>query len=162
MRRAARKQVQYIEFRVQEPGEVVAQMQRMGQEHDGWVNMRPDIPPEQAPPSGGLGALFAVSVHEVPVCTWVPGQLQRNGVDPDSLGIQHAAGTRTAFTLRSLGTPVPDGWRVTQDHPRRGLVVKPPVATDPADELTWLLQAATLLSRVPLTGAWVAEVHSPR
>lgn len=158
-----RKTVQVIEFRLDQPEAVVEEMDRLAQMHEGWVNLRPAIPPEDEPPrSSPITMLFSSGIHEVPICTWVTGKLGRHGgeVGPDSLGVQHATGTRTAANLRSLGVAVPHGWRAVQDHPRRGLVVLAPAGTQHADELSWLLQAGTVLSRVTLTGEWVAEVHS--
>lgn len=153
--------VQRLEFRVEEPRSVVEQMDRLGESHSGWVNLRPSLDPEEEPASPrGIGGLFSSASHDSPVCTWVAGRLQRHGVEPDSLGIQHSAGTRAFAQLVSLGVAVPDGWRRVQDHPRRGLVLLAPAGTDHYVEVDWLLGAATLLSRVRLTGEWVCEVHS--
>jgi hypothetical protein len=156
------KNVRVLEFRVEDPRVVVDQMDVLGEAHAGWVNLRPALDPEdESPPSTGIAALFGSPIHEVPVCTWVTGKLQRNGVEPDSLGIQHAAGTRAFAQLRSCNVTVPNGWRRVQDHPRRGLVLLAPAGTEHSEELSWLLEAGTLLSRVPTTGAWTCEVHSP-
>ena len=62
-----------------------------------------------------------------------------------SIGIQHRAGTKAAQLLREAGLPVPDGGRVRQDHPRRGLVVEWP-QTGPSIA-TWLLGAMRELNR---------------
>ena len=154
------RRVRVLEFHVEEPGSVVEEMDRIGEAHDGWVNLRPALPPEQEPPPpSGLGALFSTAVHDVPICTWVTGKSSRHGVEPDSLGVQHSAGTKTVAHLGSLGVLLPRGWRTVQDHPRRGLVVLTPAGTGHADQLVWLLQAGTVLSRVPLSGKWRAEVH---
>jgi hypothetical protein len=61
-------------------------------------------------------------------------------------------------TLRDLGLPLPEGWRVVQDHPRRGLVAKLPAGADDAGVLDWLIRAAGALCTVPGTGQWRAEV----
>jgi hypothetical protein len=49
---------------------------------------------------------------------------------------------------------------VSQDHVRKGLVVAVPEAVAPADALRWLLEAANLLSTVPLTGRWRAAIYA--
>jgi hypothetical protein len=150
-----------LEFRVEDPSIVVDQMDRLGESRAGWVNLRPSLPDEDGPPPPtGLGALFSGTVHDAPMCTWVAGKLQRNGVGPDSLGVQHSAGPKAFAYLRSCEVPVPTGWRPVQDHPRRGLVVLAPAGTEHSEELDWLLKVATLLSRIPLTGEWICEVHS--
>jgi hypothetical protein len=154
------RQVHVLEFRIEEPAAVVGEMDRIGEAHDGWVNLRPVLPSEQEPPPPtGLAALFSTAVHDVPICTWVTGKSNRHGVEPDSLGVQHSAGTKALAHLGSLGVSLPRGWRSVQDHPRRGLVVLAPAGTGHAEELAWLLQAGTVLSSVRLSGQWRAEVH---
>jgi len=64
---------------------------------------------------------------------------------------------RAAARLAERGLPLPAGWRVTQDHPKRGLVVS--AAADEAAMLEWLLRAGELLSVVVPTGIWDAAVY---
>jgi hypothetical protein len=131
--------------------------------HDGWVNLHPQVRPEDEPPprTGLTTLLLAGPVHDIPVCTWVAGKLSNHGVQPDSVGVQHAAGTRVLARLATAGLTLPSGWRVVQDHPRRGLVVAPAPGTDDGAVLDWLLEAGTILSAVRLSGQWQAEVHLP-
>ena len=152
--------VKVFEFRFEEPASAVAEMDALGEGHSGWINFRPALPPEnEPPPPAGIGALFSTAVHDVPTCTWVPGKAGRHGVEADSLGVQHSAGTKALAQLGSLGLSLPQGWRAVQDHPRRGLVLRPPVGTGHGEELGWLLQAGTTLSSIRLSGEWRAEVH---
>jgi hypothetical protein len=145
------------------PDVVVARMDRLGAAHDGWINLLPLIREEdQPPPATGFGTLFSGSVHQVPVCTWAAGTVGRRGIEPDSVGIQHATGTKVVARLVTLGHPVPEGWRWVQDHPRRGLVLRVPVGTAHAEQLTRLLEAGTVLSLVPVTGEWEARVRVGR
>ena len=67
----------------------------------------------------------------VPVCTWVPGERSRNGIEHVALGIEHGSGIKAVERLRERGVRLPEGWEVMQDHPKRGLVVAvpPSVAT---------------------------------
>lgn len=154
------RQVRVLEFRMESSDQVVEEMDRLSDAHDGWVNFRPSVPDEEVPPNpGGLAMLFSTDVHDVPICTWVAGKESRHGLGPDSLGVQHSAGTRTLAHLASLGVSLPQGWRAVQDHPRRGIVVLAPPGTSRSEELSWLLQAGTALSRVSLHGDWVAEIH---
>jgi predicted phage tail protein len=55
---------------------------------------------------------------------------------------------------------LPDGWRITQDHPRRGLVAQVPADADDRAVMDWLLGAAVLVCAVPVTGRWTASVHA--
>ncbi len=122
----------------------------------GWVNLRPGIRPEDAPPAAsGLLALLGSRPMYVPLCTWVPGKSGQ----PDELGVQHASGTRAALRLVEHGAGPRPGWVVRQDHPRRGLVIAIGAQELPREVVAWLVAAAHLLTRVPLTGWWLADVH---
>jgi hypothetical protein len=152
-----------LEFRPEDPSAVVAEMDRLGAAHRGWINLQPAIREEDAPePPTALGLIFSSAVHEVPLCTWVAGRLGRGGPEPDSLGVQHATGPRVVARLAARGLPLPEGWRWTQDHPRRGLVVRTPPSTDHGEQLRWMVAAATALSAVALTGDWRALVYEGR
>lgn len=74
------------------------------------------------------------------------------------IGLQHGAGSKVKTKLAEMGHPVPDGWVVTQDSSKKGLVVAVPPSADHGDVLGWLLRAAALVSIVPLTG-WRAAVY---
>jgi hypothetical protein len=114
----------------------------------GWVNLQPEVDTDAEPPSrpSGLFALFGARGPAVPFCTWHAGER--------AVGIQHAAGPKLAPRI-----DVPVGWRVVQDHPKRGLVVRVTPDTTDADAITWLVRTATPLCQLPMLGRWVAEVH---
>jgi hypothetical protein len=152
-----------VEFRVEDTSEVVGLMDELSAAHDGWVNLHPQVRPEdEPPPRTGLSTLLlAGAVHDIPVCTWVAGKRTRHGVQPDSVGVQHAAGARVLPRMASAGLVVPDGWRLVQDHPRRGIVFSLPPEETHAAVLTWLLEVASVLSAIRLTGEWLAQVHLP-
>ncbi|HEY1633266.1 MAG TPA: hypothetical protein VGF64_00800, partial [Acidimicrobiales bacterium] len=105
-----------------------------------------------------LFGIFSASGPAVPICTWMPGKWRGERRDPVSIGVQHAAGPRAVARLGSVGVEIPAGWRVRQDHPRRGLVVMVPAEQDHDTTLSWLLRAGAGLSLVPLTGTWRAVV----
>lgn len=158
----SRHRIEYVEFRPEESGAVVAYMDDLGGRHGGWINLQPGIRPEDVPPAPTpLGALFSTSLHDVPVCTWVPGKSGRRGVEPDTIGVEHASGPKALARLASQDLPLPAQWRWVQDSPRRGLVVRPPLDTAHVEVLDWLLRAGALLTTVPLTGEWQAEIHVP-
>ncbi|HUY64887.1 MAG TPA: hypothetical protein VMV14_10285 [Acidimicrobiales bacterium] len=149
-----------FEFVTADSGQVLSHIERLGAAGRGWVNLQPGIAEDDEPAAqGALGALFSTAVHEVPVCTWVCGRHGRHGVEPDSVGVQHATGTKVVARLASLGVALPEGWRWVQDHPRRGLVVLTPPGTAHAEQLRWLLEAGTVLSTIALTGKWRALVY---
>lgn len=115
----------------------------------GWVNMQPGVGEEDLPPAGGnLFGLFAARGPVVPLCTWHPGER--------AAGVQHATGPKLASRIE-----VPLRWRVIQDHPRRGLVVRVPVDVADIEVLRWLVEVGTRLCPIPTTGRWLAELHAP-
>ena len=115
----------------------------------GWVNLQPEVDEAAAQEEQGSGffAAFGARGPAVPFCTWLPAER--------SAGIQHATGPKLARRV-----DVPAGWRVVQDHPKRGLVVQVGRDVPSEDVLRWLLVTATGLCPFPLLGRWVAEVHS--
>jgi hypothetical protein len=152
-----------VEFLRTEPEPVVRHMERLQAAHRGWINLRPQVRDEEEAeerPSGVLGA-FSSAGPPVPLCTWTAGEQRRRGLGPSSIGVQHASGPKAARRLAELGAPVPQGWQVVQDHPRRGLVVRPPAEEPLADVLTWLLWAGQWLCGPAVTGWWKAAVYDP-
>ncbi len=129
----------------------------------GWINIEPIVEDDDRPPEPGPFAFLGGSTHKIPTATWMPGKRSANGsVRPTTVGLEHAAGPRLAWKLRDLGIPVPEDWRITQDHPRRGLVASVPAGADNAAVMRWLLEAATACCTVPTTGRWRADVHAGR
>lgn len=151
-----------IELTIADRVPLLVRMRELAERRDGWVNLQP-VPTGEQPgirrARAGLFALFSARGPELPVATWVPGELTRKGIEPDSIGLQHAGGPKARLRLAELGVPIPTGWRVLADHPRRGLVLELPPATPPAEALDWLLRAGPALSPVTLPERWVAVVH---
>jgi hypothetical protein len=148
-----------VEFDESRRAPVVRRMARMGDARAGWINLSPGLDVEEPPPSRSvLGALFSARGPTVPLATWAPAQ----GREPATIGVEHGQGPRVVRTLAGKDAAVPPGWRVTQDHPRRGLVVVPqPAVTDQELDavLAWLLRAAGALCPVPRSGQWRAYCY---
>jgi hypothetical protein len=157
-----RSRPEEIEFLADQLGPVLDRMAAVTAAGSGWINIRPIIDAEHEPPPPGPLSIFGGSIHKVPTATWMPGKLERSGsISATRIGLQHSGGPRLAAQLRELGLPLPQGWRVVQDHPRRGLVAKLPDGANGADDaevLGWLIRAAGTLCAVPSTGRWRAEV----
>ncbi|MGH9017395.1 MAG: hypothetical protein ACRDY1_06580 [Acidimicrobiales bacterium] len=152
--------VAVLTFAPNETSAVLVHMDRLGARHEGWINLIPLVREEDEPdPPVAIGSLFSASGPLIPVCTWAAGKDGRRGVERDSLGVEHATGTKLVARLAGLGLALPEGWRWEQDHPKRGLVVRPPLETAHEAQLDWVLEAGTALSRVPLTGQWEARVR---
>lgn len=153
---------EYVEFPADDVSPVQPFLAELAATGGGWVNLEPGYDPDDAPPPRSLlGQAFTARGPDIPLCTWVPPQRHRRSSEPATIGVHHGAGRKAVDQLAAAGIDVPAGWRVTQDHPRRGLVVALPDDAPPASVLTWLVRAGTALCRVPLSGWWRAAVHRP-
>jgi len=147
-------------FVAHDDAELLAQMAMVQAGGTGWINIEPVIEEEHEPPEPGPFAFLGGSTHKVPVVTWMPGKRQEGrATKATTVGLQHASGPRVVWRLRDLGLPVPTDWRVTQDHPRRGLVALVPADADDAVTVDWLVRAATVVCAVPVTGRWSGSFH---
>ena len=149
-------QPELIDFEADLTEAVVAAMGALA-DGGGWINLRPAVDPEHLPPNGGKPRPLSAVGPLVPLCTWTPAQLGRRPTPP-LIGIQHSAGGKAKPFLGRLGLEIPQGWRVTQDESRRGLVVAVPPSTGADEILGWLLQAGAALCTLPFHG-WVAAVY---
>jgi len=115
---------------------------------NGWVNLQPEVDTAVEAPSHGAGvfAVFGARGPAVPFATWHAGER--------AVGIQHSSGTKLARRI-----DVPAGWRVVQDHPKRGLMVRVTDDVTDAAAIAWLIATAAPLCELPMLGRWVAEVH---
>ena len=114
----------------------------------GWVNLQPAVDDDDLPPpTGALFGLFSARGPVVPFCTWHSGER--------SAGVQHGTGPKVASRV-----DIPVGWRILQDHPRRGLVVRVPSEVPDADVLRWLVGVGAALCPAPTGERWLAEIHS--
>jgi hypothetical protein len=138
---------------------VVERMQAMLDAHDGWLNLEPDVPDDtDLPPAGGV---FSAKGPPIPLCTWTPPPRSRKGVvGPQSLGVQHGRGSKARPHLDEVNLPVPTGWLVRSDHPKRGMVLELPSGTDPDTALDWILAAGEALAVIPVTGRWHAAFYA--
>lgn len=157
-----RRLVRQLEVETTDLEDLYAEARALVAHHQGWITLIPVVPAEDEPPRsmGPIASLVGSSRYDVPVATWVPGSVGRRGAKPDALGIQHSQGIRVQGLLADHGVPVPPQWRLAQDHPRRGLIVHPPVGCPMEAMFPWLLQAAGALARRELKGRWRAQVHS--
>jgi hypothetical protein len=157
----SRSRPRELGFTVPDDPELLRTMGELATAGAGWINLEPVIEEEHEPPQPGPFAFLGGSTHKVPTVTWLPGRHLPNGTTkPTTIGLEHASGPRVARRLHDLGCPLPDGWRITQDHPRRGLVAVVPPDSDHRAVADWLLRAATLVCTVPSTGRWIASVHT--
>jgi hypothetical protein len=154
--------VDFIEFDPDAPHAVLAVMQELAavEAGAGWLTLDPAIderfpPPEQTT----LGRLVSGRGPAVPRATWVPADTARRRPEPVSVGILHGTGAGAVERLAEKGSPLPERWRVVNDHSKRGLVAWVPIDVPHADVLAWTLVAARALTRIPLTGRWRAAVH---
>ncbi|MHB1925228.1 MAG: hypothetical protein ACYCSJ_11095 [Acidimicrobiales bacterium] len=149
-----------LRFGRDDTGPVLEQMRALTGAGRGWINFEPEVPEDAEVPGVGLFSFMSARGPSIPLCTWVPeGPGRRQKRTPPTLGIQHPSGVRAAARLAERGLALPAGWRVTQDHPKRGLVVSVGGGPGEGAMLEWLLRAGELLSVVPPTGTWDAAVY---
>jgi hypothetical protein len=114
-----------------------------------FANLVPGVDEEEVPSRSMVGQVFGNSGPTVPLATWTPGEI----------GVQHAAGPRVVRTLEERGVAVPEEWYVVSDHPKRGLVLRT-YGAPVEDVLRWLVDAASVLCPLPITGPWLAQVRT--
>lgn len=138
----------------------------------GWVNLLPRIPEDVAlPPTPGPFAVFSKRGPAVPMASWVVEAPKRKRAGPTlsgptlgeasvEIGILHPA----AGPVRALLQPLPDGFRVTQDHPKRGLVIRSESTStiDTRETVAWVLASLTELCRVDRRADFDAVVYRRR
>ncbi len=139
-------------------------MRVLADARDGWINLLPGVPEDEveAAPTGIFSAFFGNAQAPVSMCTWMPAGSARARPGEQTVGVLHPRGRYAVSQLSRLGVAVPPGWRVSQDHARRGLILHPGPEACAPDILDWMLRAGAALAVVPLTGVWQARVYLPR
>jgi hypothetical protein len=145
-------------FRAAEPAPILERMAEV-RDGSGWVVFDAFVAEADIPPPAAFGGLFTAKGPGVPELSWVPGAVGGRRREPLAVGIRHGAGPKAEQRLAEAGVPVPEGWYVIQDNPRRGFVAQVPDTFTDAEVLDWLLRAAAALSTVPLGGDWRALIH---
>ena len=144
-----------------DPSAVLAAMATVRAAGRGWVNVQPVVDPEDEPPRPGLLAIFGGSPHRVPLATWLPSPGAGSREARTTVGILHATGRRLASRLAEAKVGVPPGWRVTQDHLRRGLVVEVAAGADDPEVLSWIVAVLRKVTTVRSSGTFRALVYGP-
>ena len=158
--------VERLRFGADDPARVVAAMTRIASARDGWVNLLPilagDDPEadEDRPTSLRFWTLLSGGGPGLTMGTWVPAAPGQRGRERPSLGLSHRAGRRALGELGARAVVVPEGWVVEQDHPRRGLVLRPSADVPHEAVLAFALRALASLAPAQIR-AWRADVHPP-
>lgn len=154
--------VEFIEFDPAEPADVLAVMDELAAAGGGagWLTLDPAIDERFPAPAENLfGKIVSGRGPAVPRATWVPADTTRRRPEPVSVGILHGTGSGATARLGEKGTPVPERWRVMNDHSKRGFVAYVPIDVPHREVLAWTLAAGRALTRIPLAGGWRAAVH---
>jgi hypothetical protein len=146
-----------VMFTVDDVGPILERMAELA-DGSGWMVLDAAVAEDDLPPPAAFAGLFTAKGPDVPELSWVPGAAGGRRVEPLAVGIRHGGGPKAKLRLTEAGHPVPDGWYVVQDNPRRGLVAQVPDTEAHAAVLDWLLGAAAILANVPLTGDWRARI----
>src|SRR4051794_35494009 len=89
----------------------------------GWLNLVPDVDDGGGGNKGGevragIFKVFSGMGPAVPHCTWVAPQPKQRPPHAE-IGLLHRAGPKVTKKLEADGHPVPEGWVVLADHPKR-------------------------------------------
>jgi hypothetical protein len=156
------RRVDRFEFSPGEADRVLDAMAEITRAGNGWINLLPGVDPDDAPPAPtGLTAILAPRTPGVVMGTWKPGVPGRRGPQGAQVGLLHSAGRFAARRLASMGAPLPEGWIVRQDNPRRGLIVVARVDAPDSEVLDWIIAAGTAFSAYTPSGYWRADVFLP-
>ncbi len=150
-----------LPFRRDEPERVVDHMREMLRLADGrrWINIRPDLDAGVMAALDRRPSVFSGRGPRIPTATWVPASLSRRGErSPVRAGITHSQRHDAKAKLSQSDVVVPDGWRVEQDHPKRGLTFLVPEGDDPLIAVRFLVAASDALSGVIVDDEWVAII----
>ena len=145
-------------FRVEDRSPVLDRMAELA-DGSGWMVFDPFVAEDDVPPPAAFGGICTAKGPAAPELSWVPGDPSGRRREPLAVGIRHGAGPKAEVRLADAGVPVPDGWYVIQDNPRRGFVAQVPDTCTDAEVLDWLLRAAAVLATVPLSGEWRVLIH---
>jgi hypothetical protein len=152
-----------VEFTPPEVTAVAAELGGLRVAGSGWINLMPGIDEEASDvhPHAGLFAFFGSNAAPVTMTTLMPPKKDRSGTEGVTVGLMHPTGGKAVARLAEAGVTVPDGWVVRQDHARRGLLLRTPVAVSELDVVAWSVRAGTALCRAEMTGRWRAVVYLP-
>lgn len=152
-----------VEFTPPEVTAVAAELGALRVAGSGWINLMPGIDEEASDvhPRAGLFAFFGSNAAPVTMTTLMPPKKDRSGTEGVTVGLMHPTGGKAVARLAEAGVTVPDGWVVRQDHARRGLLFRTPVAVSELDVVAWSVRAGTALCRAEMTGRWRAVVYLP-
>jgi hypothetical protein len=156
---------QMIEFTADDIDAVVGQLGVVIERGDGWLNIEPIVGEEamDAIREGAAPAIvrvFSGRGGKIPFGTFVPGDHRKGGMG--QVGLEHSAGPRALQQLREAGIVLPAGWRMRQDHGKRGIVCDVPRDEAPATIVRWILDASLQLCEIDLTGWWTAVISLPK
>ena len=156
---------QMIEFTPDDIDAVVQGVAGMIERGAGWMNIEPivgevamDEIRRSAPPA--MVRVFSGRGGKIPYGTFVPGDHRKDKLG--QVGLEHSAGPRGLQQLRDAGVVLPAGWRMRQDHGKRGIVCDVPRDESPTVIVRWILDASLQLCEIDLTGWWTAVINVPK
>lgn len=158
-----RRQTKTIEFTPPDVDGVAHELASLRDAGDGWINLLPGIAEgavDVEPPTG-LFAFFGTRQPPVTMATVMPARKEQRDVEGMSIGLMHPTGPKSIARLAEAGVSVPGGWKVRQDHARRGVVLRTSAGAAPTDIVSWCVKAGTVLCMADMTGQWRAIVYLP-
>jgi hypothetical protein len=161
--RSPARLVERFEFLPEDPALVLGWLEHLSTARSGWANFLPGVYDDEASaleePTGLFSVFSGARQPPVTMCTWVPPGGRKSEAEVVTIGVAHRQNRRVVPVLTEAGVIIPTGWLVVQDHVKRGLVLRVPLAVSHLPVVSWLLDVGERLCLAPLTGSWQAEVH---
>jgi hypothetical protein len=161
---STKRETDTFEFNPAQTERVTGYLHHLTEAGEGWINLMPGLEEEddgRTTMAPGVFALFTARQPPITMGTLMPPRANRRDTEGVTIGLLHPTGAKAAQRLREAGLPLPEGWRVRQDHARRGLVVLAPHGESESAIVGWTVQAGIRLCRKEMTGEWQAVVYLP-
>jgi len=139
---------QTFSFARSDIGGIVDEMIGFAADADGrrWLNVVPDANEDEIHTGSAMWKVFSSRGPVVPKLTWFPSHEYRGKREHAQVGVAHATGRDAVERLTEAGVVTPDGWHLTQDHQKRGIIFVLEDAAPAESVITYGMTALRLLS----------------
>lgn len=156
--------VEEFEFESRAIDKVVASLDLLISQRDGWANLLPGLDLDDADEFTSQSGIFSIFGSRQPsstMCTFVPPKMKGKSKEGVTLGILHPGPRLVVKRLKEKGLDLPKDWQVRQDQAKRGLVLWIPLSSSTESMVEWAIRAGTMLCAEATTGTWKARIYHP-
>ncbi len=111
-----------------------------------WLNVVPDANEDEIHTGSAMWKMFSSRGPVVPKLTWFPSHDNRGKHEHAQVGLAHATGRDAVERLSEAGVVTPEGWHLSQDHQKRGIIFILENEAPAEAVITYGMQALRLLS----------------